>query len=85
MQTGVKSFGWENRIAHPSPIQSWKVTLPWVVSAVKFGTSELILNDMMFLSLLTDALCESWSGTWLTADIPDRRRRHYAAFLASAV
>src|SRR6516162_11283988 len=79
VQTGVKSFGWENRIAHPSPIQSWKVTLPWVVSAVKSGTSELILNDMMPL-LLTDAPCESWSGTWPTADIPNRTRRTVLPF-----
>src|SRR5262249_60452673 len=72
VQTGVKSFGWENRIAHPSPIQLWKLTLPWVVSALKSGTSELILNDMMPLPRLTDAPCESWSGTWPTADIPNR-------------
>jgi hypothetical protein len=24
VQTGVKSFGWENRIAQPLPIHSWK-------------------------------------------------------------
>src|SRR6516225_9324633 len=79
VQTGVKSFGWENRIAHPSPIHLWKLTLPWVVSALKSGTSELILNDMMPLPRLTASPCESWSGTWPTADIPDRARRHCAA------
>src|SRR5499427_6403342 len=81
VQTGVKSFGWENRIAHPSPIQSWKLTFPWVVSALKSGTSELILNDMMALPRLT-APCESRSGTWPTGDVPDRIRRHCAAFSA---
>jgi hypothetical protein len=45
VQTGVKSLGCENRIAQPSPIQSWKSMAPWVVSAVKFGASELILSD----------------------------------------
>jgi hypothetical protein len=42
----VKSFGWEKRMAHPEPIHSWKLMGPWVVSAVKFGASLLILNDM---------------------------------------
>ena len=46
MQTGVKSFGWENRMAHPLPIHSWKLMGPWVVSAVKLGASLLILSDM---------------------------------------
>src|SRR5580704_17178167 len=35
-------------MAQPLPIQSWKVMGPWVVSAVKFGASELILSDMIF-------------------------------------
>ncbi len=42
VQTGVKSFGCENRIAHPSPIHSWKLMVPSVVSAVKSGASLLI-------------------------------------------
>ena len=46
MQTGVKSFGCENRMAQPSPIHSWKLIGPWVVSAVKLGASLLILSDM---------------------------------------
>jgi len=33
-------------MAHPSPIQSWNVMRPWVVSAVKFGASLLIRNAM---------------------------------------
>src|SRR5215471_5378515 len=49
VQTGVKSFGWENRIAQPLPTHSWKSIVPRVVSAVKFRASELILNDMTVL------------------------------------
>src|SRR5436189_5452547 len=37
VHTGVKSFGCENRIAHESPIQSWKRIRPSVVSASKSG------------------------------------------------
>src|SRR5688572_9667514 len=37
VHTGVKSFGCENRTAHESPIQSWKLILPSVVSASKSG------------------------------------------------
>jgi hypothetical protein len=33
-------------MAHPSPIQSWKLMLPCVVSAVKFGASLLMLKVM---------------------------------------
>src|SRR5919106_2409802 len=44
VQTGVKSLGCEKRIAQPSPIHSWKLMVPWVVSAVKFGASLLILS-----------------------------------------
>src|SRR5262249_52794827 len=64
----ILRMGEQNR--HPSPIHSWKLTVPWVVSAVKSGTSELILNDMMPLPRLI--ACESWSGTWSAADIPCR-------------
>src|SRR5262245_33321964 len=56
VQTGVKSFGWENRIAHPLPIQSWKLIFPWVVSAVKFGASLLIRNAMLHSSVSTGCL-----------------------------
>ena len=47
VQTGVKSLGCENRMAQPSPIHWWKLISPWVVSAVKFGASSLIRNDMV--------------------------------------
>src|SRR5947207_5971689 len=42
VQTGVKSFGCENRIAQPSPIQLWKLMVPCVVSAVKSGAVSLM-------------------------------------------
>ena len=67
MQTGVKSFGWENRIAQPLPIQSWKLIVPWVVSAVKFGASELIRSDMM-LSLSLQPAPEHWIATAMFAE-----------------
>src|SRR5439155_23690609 len=37
VQTGVKSFGCENRMAQESPIQLWNRIRPWVVSASKSG------------------------------------------------
>src|SRR5580692_7214840 len=37
VHTGVKSFGWENRIPQLSPSHSWKLMVPSVVSAVKSG------------------------------------------------
>ena len=37
VQTAVKSLGCENRIAHDFPFQSWNLTGPSVVSAVKSG------------------------------------------------
>src|SRR5688572_25341354 len=46
VQTGVKSFGCEKRMAQPFPIQSWKLTFPWVVSAVKLGASALMRSDI---------------------------------------
>src|SRR5438067_12106559 len=46
VQTGVKFFGCENRMAQPLPIHSWKLIFPWVVSAVKLGASLLIRNAM---------------------------------------
>src|SRR5215212_3831414 len=49
VQTGVKSFGCENRTAQPSPIQSWKLMVPCVVSAVKSGVVSLIRSDIVRL------------------------------------
>src|SRR6266852_7418935 len=42
VHTGVKSLGCENKIAHPSPIHSWKRMVPCVVSAVKSGAVSLM-------------------------------------------
>src|SRR5262245_60057311 len=36
-------------MAHPLPIQSWKLIVPWVVSAVKLGASLLILSAIAYL------------------------------------
>ena len=40
MQTGVKSAGWEKRIAQDPPSHWWKSMSPWVVLAWKLGASE---------------------------------------------
>ena len=37
VHTGVKSFGCEKSTAHESPIHSWKLIVPSVVSASKSG------------------------------------------------
>src|ERR1043166_7221958 len=47
VHTGVKSFGCENRTAQPSPIHSWKLIVPCVVSAVKFGASSLMRSGLV--------------------------------------
>src|SRR5262245_6128344 len=39
-------------MAHPLPIQSWNVILPWVVSAVKLGAALLIRSAIMCLRQL---------------------------------
>ncbi len=49
VHTGVKSLGWENRIAQLSPIHSWKRIGPWLVSASKSGTTSLMRRDMVVL------------------------------------
>src|SRR6266480_1502045 len=46
VHTGVKSFGCENRIAHESPIQSWKWISPSVVRAKKSGAVSPIVRAM---------------------------------------
>src|SRR5215475_8258298 len=50
VQTGVKSFGCENRMPQESPSHSWKLIVPWVVSAVKSGADSAIRNDMVVSS-----------------------------------
>src|SRR3977135_2920582 len=53
VQTGVKSLGCENRIAHPFPIHSWNLIFPCVVSAVKSGASSPKRNGMGHLQGVT--------------------------------
>ncbi len=48
MQTGVKSFGCENKITQELPIQSWKRIRPSVVSASKSGAVSPIFIDCPF-------------------------------------
>src|SRR5690348_6204238 len=47
VHTGVKSLGWENRMAQPSPIHSWNLMGPCVVSATKSGAVSLRRSDIM--------------------------------------
>src|SRR5205807_2815437 len=49
VQTGVKSFGWENNSAQLFPIQSWNLILPSVVSASKSGATAPIWRAMFDL------------------------------------
>src|ERR1044072_7838320 len=49
VQTGVKSLGWENRTAQLSPIHSWKLIGPSVVSAVKSGAVSPSRKDIFIL------------------------------------
>src|SRR5262245_48649863 len=44
-------------MAHPLPIQSWKLIFPWVVSAVKLGAS-LLIRSAMFLLRRSSTRCE---------------------------
>src|SRR3982074_431487 len=51
VHTGVKSFGCENSTAQESPIQSWNLIGPSVVSASKSGTTSPSLSVIdLFLS-----------------------------------
>ena len=71
MQTGVKSLGWEKRIAQPSPIQSWKLMVPRVVSAVKSGASSPICSDMILdLVMLSLELSQAGYSPPFDADSP---------------
>src|SRR5271165_489172 len=70
VHTGVKSLGCENRIAHLSPIQSWKWILPSVVSAVKSGASSPMRMAMLTLHCLCGVGCAAVArlATWGPAD-----------------
>src|SRR5690606_39586587 len=58
VQIGVKSFGWENNTAQPSPIHWWKFNVPSVVSAVKSGAVSLI-RRLMGIAPLGELKCPS--------------------------
>ena len=65
VQTGVKSFGCENKIAQESPIQSCNWIVPWSVSTVIFGIVSLIRRLMVVLLIWSsvgvhDSLCNVW-------------------------
>src|SRR3954454_17692690 len=49
VQTGVKSFGCENKSAQLLPIQSWNLILPSVVSASKSGATAPIGRAIIHL------------------------------------
>src|SRR5690606_39407363 len=55
VQTGVKFCGWLKRTAQPSPIHSWKLIVPCVVSAVKSGAVSLMRSPIWRLLLLQDS------------------------------
>src|SRR3954465_11238625 len=69
VQTGVKSLGCENSTAHESPIQSWKLIFPSVVSASKSGAVSPIVSAMWWLPSKLDKdsrlllLCLSLPGS----------------------
>src|SRR4051794_27824249 len=58
VQTGVKSFGCENRIAQLSPFHLWKSSFPSVVSAVNLGASSLMRMAMRCNLPTVQAKCD---------------------------
>src|SRR6266480_732863 len=59
VQTGVKSFGCENRMAQELPIQSWKRIGPSVVSASKSGAVSPIFICFFLRCCTTDKFFSS--------------------------
>src|SRR5207244_12113841 len=57
VQTGVKSFGCENRSAQLLPIQSWNLIFPSVVSASKSG-AVVPIGSVMVLPHHIEFACE---------------------------
>src|SRR5205823_14853898 len=56
VQTGVKSFGCENRTAHELPIQSWNLIRPSLVSASKSGAIwPICISDSFVVAEQTNA------------------------------
>src|ERR1700704_4123934 len=88
VQTGVKFFGWENRMAHPLPIHSWKLIRPWVLSAVKLGASLLILNAMTPLPIVWNrqtivrSRCPTLAARGPQCNLADTRRHQERGRLA---
>src|SRR3989441_12562347 len=72
VHTGVKSFGCEKRIAHLSPIHSWKRIFPSVVSAVKSGASSPMRMGMFDLHHVG---VSSWTLPFKTAILAPLARR----------
>src|SRR3954469_6569534 len=69
VQTGVKSLGWEKRTAHESPIQSWNLLFPSVVSASRPGAVSPSCKVLAFLLEVTLA------GNGSRRDLPKERSR----------
>src|ERR1700755_2740961 len=68
VQTGVKSFGCENKSAQLLPIQSWNLILPSVVSASKSGATAPIgraIVDLIPFRLGENSLSRSVMGQYL--------------------
>src|SRR5262245_11164807 len=59
VHTGVKSFGWENKMPHELPSHSWNWMGPSVVSALKSGAVSPI-RRVMGASLQTRSV--GWEG-----------------------
>src|SRR6202007_2568139 len=74
VHTGVKSFGCENRTAHESPIQSWKLIRPSVVSASKSGASAPKRNDISAPPVVLKR-ATAWSGGGRLVGAVDRQPR----------
>ena len=62
MQTGVKSFGCENRTAQESPIQSWNLIGPSVVWASKSGAVSLMYRAICNCSCRRALSAAGWAA-----------------------
>src|SRR5260370_11763474 len=90
VQTGVKFFGCENRMAQPFPIHSWKLIRPCVVSAVKLGASLLILNAITHLPIVWNrqtivrSRCPTFAAHQPQGNLPATKRHQERGRLAPA-
>src|SRR3954453_21552844 len=74
VQIGVKSLGWEKRIAQLSPIQSWNLILPSVVSALKSGAVSPIARPMSYvpsIAAVAERLCRCFGQRFDRVARPD--------------